>query len=165
MPVDDYELRILRSLRRIIRVVDIHSRKINSEFKTTVPQLLCLYSISRNPEQTMSDLAKDVNLGISTVNGIVDRLEVKALIKRIRGEKDRRKVFLELTRDGKKLVKNAPPLLQEQLSTRLKELPELEQAAISLSLEKIIQLMEGEHVDASPNLIPDGALNKETDST
>jgi len=160
--MEPYEFNILRSLRRIIRAVDIHSRKINTDFSVTVPQLLCLYSLARNPEQTMVELAEDVNLGASTINGIADRLEAKELIHRRRSEKDRRKVFLDLTEKGQQLVTDAPPMLQETLSARLNGLPELELAAISLALDKIVKLMEAEHIDASPNLIPGGPLNKET---
>ena len=160
---EDYEVRILRAMRRIIRRVDIHSRKINDTFKVTIPQLLCLYSLKRNPKQTMSQLAEDISLGTSTVGGIADRLEVKKLVKRRRSEKDRRKVFLNLTEKGKDLVEAAPPMLQETLATELKKLPELEQAAIALSLERIVKLMEAEHIDASPNLISNNSIKKSSE--
>ncbi len=162
--MEPYELTILRSLRKIIRVVDIHSRKINTQFQITVPQLLCLYSVARNPEHTMSELAHDINLGTSTVNGIVDRLEAKELICRRRSDKDRRKVFLDLTKKGKRLIHHAPPLLQETLSKKMAKLPELEQATISLALKTIVQLLDAEDIDASANLIPNDALNKENHS-
>ncbi len=152
--IQDYEARILLCMRRIIRRVDIHSRKINSTFNVTVPQLICLYSLQRNSEQTMSQLANDVSLGTSTVNGIADRLEGKGLVKRRRSEKDRRKVFLDLTEKGEDLVQAAPPMLQETLANELEKLPELERASIAISLERIVKLMEAEHIDASPNLIP-----------
>ncbi|ARN57484.1 MarR family winged helix-turn-helix transcriptional regulator [Sedimentisphaera salicampi] len=150
----DYEVRILRSVRRIIRAVDIHSRRINSKFNVTVPQMLCLYSLARRPEKTMSELSRDVNLGASTVNGIADRLEAKSLVRRQRSKKDRRKVYLELTDHGKEIIKKAPPLLQETVEKQLRKLPELEQAAIALSMERMVLLMEAEDIDASPNLLP-----------
>ncbi|MEA3428267.1 MAG: hypothetical protein U9Q84_03390, partial [Thermodesulfobacteriota bacterium] len=61
------EFRILRSLRRIIRAVDIHSRKLNIEFKITAPQKICLYWLARQGRMTLSELAKKVSLGVSTV--------------------------------------------------------------------------------------------------
>ncbi len=149
-----YGIRILRSLRRIIRAVDIHSRKLNTEFKITTPQMICLYSLAKQDEMTLSMLAADVNLGMSTVNGIVDRLESKGLLTRNRNPQDRRKVALSITEAGRELTHVAPQLLQNQFSDALKQLPELEQAAIALSLERVVELMEAEHLDASPNLVP-----------
>ncbi len=152
---EKYGLRILRAMRRIIRSVDIHSRKLNSEFKITAPQMICLYSVQRNGKMTLSELAGNVNLGKSTINGIVDRLEEKKLLVRQRCTKDRRKVYVVITEAGSKLTQSAPSLLQDRLATELKKLPELEQAAIALSLERIVQLMEAESLDASPNLLLD----------
>ena len=80
----------------------------------------------------MSQLANDVSLGTSTVNGIADRLEGKGLVKRRRSEKDRRKVFLDLTEKGEDLVQAAPPMLQETLAKELEKLPELERASIAI---------------------------------
>ncbi len=142
---ETFGLRIFRALRRIIRAVDIHSRKLNSEFKITAPQMICLYSLARQDKMTLSELAKEVSLGVSTVNGIVDRLEEKELLTRNRSKEDRRKVLLEPTDAGRELTIAAPSLLQNRFSDRLKNLPELEQAAIALSLERIVQLMEAEH--------------------
>lgn len=115
--------------------------------------MICLYSLQRQGKMTLSELADKVTLGKSTVNGIVDRLEEKKLLSRTRCTKDRRKVYVEITEPGKKLTERAPSLLQDRLATALKKLPELEQAAIALSLERIVQLMEADSLDASANLL------------
>jgi DNA-binding MarR family transcriptional regulator len=146
-------LRVLMALRRIIRSVDIYSRKLNSEFKITAPQLICLYSLSKKDGITLSALAKEVKLGISTVNGIVDRLEAKGLLTRTRSKTDRRQVTLSMTDQGRNVAKAAPALLQDRLADSLRQLPDLEQAAIALSLERVVDLMEANHLNTSPNLM------------
>ncbi len=151
---ETYGLSVLQSLRRIIRAVDIHSKKLSQEHRITAPQMICLYSLQKNAPMTQSQLAKDVDLGMSTINGIVDRLASKGWIIRTRDEEDRRKVFLELTDSGKVKAYEAPALLQDKLSVALQALPELEQAAIALSLERIVELMGVGHLDASGNLLP-----------
>ena len=105
-------------------------------------------------------MRKQVNLGVSTVNGIVDRLELKELAKRRRGNEDRRKVFVEITDKGIELTQSAPLLLQDKLSEALRGLPELEQAAIALSLERIVDLMGAGQLDASPNLLPNAHVQE-----
>lgn len=149
----DGEYRLLCALRRIIRAVDIYSRKLNSNLGLTTPQLLCLCTLSEADKMTLSELTKNVNLSGSTVNGIVDRLEIKKYLVRQRSSKDRRKVYLHMTDMGKDLVKKAPSLLQDKLSSEFGKLSQSEQVTITQALEKVVEMMELEKVDASPNLI------------
>jgi DNA-binding MarR family transcriptional regulator len=151
---ENYGVNVLKSLRRIIRSVDIHSKKLNQEYHITAPQMICLYSLQKNGAMTQSALAQDVDLGMSTVNGIIDRLETKGWIKRERDAVDRRKVFVEITESGTIQANGAPALLQDKLSDALQALPELEQAAIALSLERIVDLMGASRLEASSNLLP-----------
>lgn len=150
---DTCGFRILSAIRRIIRAVDIHSRKLNSEFNITTPQMICLYELMRNNGMTLSELTKAVSLNISTVNGIVDRLETKGLLTRQRSAVDRRKVLLHITDNGKRIIRKAPSLLQDRLASELRKLPELEQVTIAMSLERIVGLMEAQDIETSPNLV------------
>jgi DNA-binding MarR family transcriptional regulator len=153
-----YGFRILRAMRKVIRAVDIHSHKLNTEFKITAPQMICLYSLMQDGPMTLSALASSVSLSASTTNGIVDRLEAKGLLLRQRDHVDRRKVYLHITDAGRALTHQAPALLQDQLADALQKLPELEQAAIALSLERVVELMGAGHLDASPNLVPHDSI-------
>ncbi|MBU0483930.1 MAG: MarR family transcriptional regulator [Proteobacteria bacterium] len=154
MKNNDYEVRILSSLRRVIRSVDIYSKKLNTELGLTTPQLLCLHALAKSENMILTDLAREVNLGVSTVNGIIDRLEAKHLLTRNRSAEDRRKVSLEISFTGKEIIAKAPSLLQDKLSASLSELSDSEQLAITESLELVVKLMEAEKIDASPNLFP-----------
>ncbi|HOO56802.1 MAG TPA: MarR family transcriptional regulator [bacterium] len=146
-------------MRRIIRAVDIYSWKLNSKLGLTTPQLLCLKTVVETGEITLSKLTTLVNLSPSTVNGIVDRLEAKNFLIRKRSSGDRRKVFLEVTESGMEVVSRAPSLLQDKLSASLKALSVSEQSIIAESLEHIVELMEVEDIDASPNLISNMNIN------
>jgi DNA-binding MarR family transcriptional regulator len=156
---ETYGLRVLQALRRIIRAVDIHSRKLNHDFNITAPQMICLYSLDKAGQITQSELSEKVSMGISTINGVIDRLEKKGLVNRQRDTVDRRKVFVSVTDSGRELTKSAPLLLQDRFSNALRNLPELEQAAIALSLERVVKLMEAEHLETSPNLVPNSQIN------
>lgn len=151
---DGYDTRILRALRKIIRAIDIHSRKLNKEFNITTPQLICLHSLRDSGPMTLSQLASEVSLGTSTTTGIVDRLVSKQFVTRTRSEQDRRKISLVITETGRKLIESAPTLLQQQFMEALSQLPESEQAAITLSLENVVSLMDIAHLDTSLNLVP-----------
>ncbi len=155
VPETRYDLQILQAIRRIIRAVDIYSRKLKSEWELTAPQLICLTSIVQSGATTTTRVAKEVYLSASTVVGILDRLEARGLVTRRRDTKDRRIVNVEATQAGRELVESAPSALQDSLEEALKELPQLEQATIALSLQRIVDLMEAGHLEAAPILETD----------
>ncbi|MBN2644864.1 MAG: MarR family transcriptional regulator [Desulfuromonadaceae bacterium] len=160
VPLDSYDLRILQALRRIIRAVDIHSYKLASQHKITGPQLACLLAIQEKGPLTGGNLARAVYLSPSTIVGIVDRLEEKGLVLRQRSRTDRRQVQLSITDEGRQLIAEAPSLLQDTLAQALTALPESEQVSITLALEKLVDLMEARHIEASP-LLETGSLTSE----
>lgn len=141
------DLRILQSLRRIIRAVEIHSRHLAMKYHITGHQLVCLMIINDNGPIAEGAVARLSHLSSSTVVGILDRLEEKGLVKRERSQQDRRRVYVTATANGKKLATKGPSPLQDRLAAGLKELPDLEQAAIALSLERIVDLMEPPQLD------------------
>jgi DNA-binding MarR family transcriptional regulator len=136
------DLRILQALRRIIRAVEVHSRKLEASYDVTSAQLLCLMAIKERGPLTLSAIARNVFMSSSTLVGIVDRLERKGWVVRRRGTHDRREVSVSLTDPGRLLLDQAPSPLQDQLAEALQKLPELEQVAIAMSLERVVELME-----------------------
>jgi len=134
--------RLLVALRRIMHFVDAYSKKLAVEHRITGPQLICLYSIVREGPLSLSELGGRVSLSMSTVNGIVDRLEYKGLVVRERKDRDRRKVLVTATDTGRKLTAQAPLPLQDHLAQAIAGLPELEQVSIALSFERVVEMME-----------------------
>ena len=149
---DRLDLRILQAFRRIIRAIDLHSRKLVAGFKITGPQLWCLLAIEESGPITSVELSRRVNLSPSTIVGILDRLEEKGLLIRERSIQDRRRVFLKTTDAGRALARKAPLPLQERLIEALRKLPEVEQRTITDSLEKVVEMLHAESLSAAPVL-------------
>lgn len=151
MPIDE---NILRSIRRIIRATDLHSRRLASEHCLTTPQLLCLRLLTQEGPLTPGSVAKEMYLSQATVTGILDRLERRGLVERRRDQADRRKVSIHLTPEGATAVKQAPLPLQERFATRLEALSNDERQEIERVLAKVVDLMEAQGVDAAPVIAP-----------
>jgi len=133
---------ILFELRKIIRLLDLHSRQLSRNYALTGPQLVLLRQIVRQEGITMSALASDSSLSNATVTGIVDRLEQRGLVTRRRGAKDRRQVLLMPTEAGRALcVQGGPPLLQEQFTRALSGLETWEQAQMVAVLSRLAAMM------------------------
>lgn len=159
IPGQRHDLRILQSLRRIVRSIDIHSRKLSMRHDVTAPQLITLLAICGQGPLTIAKLSKEVHLSPSTLVGIIDRLEGKKLVTRQRSVADRRKVMIQVTEQGKKFAEDAPSPLQETLAKALVDLSDLEQSTIALSLERIVELMEAKELDAAP-ILQTGAIEE-----
>ena len=153
-----YDLRILRALRRIIHSVDLYSKELATTNKITAPQLICLLHVVNNGPVSATAIGREVHLSPSTVVGILDRLEEKGLVERQRSREDRRIVRVTATRAGVELSQTAPSPLQQTLANALGKLPELEQATMALSLERIVALMEAPEVDAAA-ILATGPIN------
>ena len=152
-PVGD---EILRSIRRIIRGVTIHSKKMYRDIGLTMPQYICLKVIgtTESPELTVSQVARHADLSPATVTGILDRLEGHGLVVRERRSKDRRKVCLSITDKGQDKLDNLPSSLQERSVGRINSLAEGERIALLGSLHLLVEMVEASNLDASPILAP-----------
>lgn len=135
-------IRILHSIRRITRAVDLYSKKLVLEFGITAPQLMVLDEIVAKGAMMVRSVASEIHLSASTLVGIVDRLEAKGLARRERTAPDRRKVLIAATEAGRSLVARAPSALQGTLAEALQHLSAEEQIMIARSLEKVVDLME-----------------------
>lgn len=149
---------VLISLRRVIRATDLHSKQLVKTTGLTAPQLLLLQAIRDNGDVTIGEVAKKISLSQATVTTILDRLEKRELVKRVRSTKDKRRVHVYLTDKASEILKDAPVPLQEQFSAQFNDLELWEQTMIISSLQRIAQMMDAEHIDASP-VLDVGALD------
>jgi DNA-binding MarR family transcriptional regulator len=128
------------------------SERLSKEFGLTTPQLLILRSIRDLGDVTIGLLSNEVNLSQATVTTIIDRLEDRGLVSRRRSEQDRRKVYTTLTREGKKILKNAPAPIQEEFINSFQDLNDWEQSLILSTVQRVAAMMDAGKIDAAPLL-------------
>lgn len=146
------EDRIIAALRRIIRAIDLHSRRLAERYGLTWPQLAVLREAERLGATSAGDLARAANLSQATVTGILDRLERRGLVTRRRSGEDRRSVIVEMTEAGVSLLRGAPSLLQDRFREELEKLEQWEQTMILGTLQRIAHMMEAPGIEAAPML-------------
>lgn len=152
---------VLVALRRVIRATDLHSKHLAKTTGLTAPQILLLQAIRDKGEVTIGELANEVSLSQATVTTILDRLEKRNLVYRERSEEDKRKVHAYLTDEAAEVLKNAPMPLQEHFAKQFNDLHDWEQTLIISALQRIAQMMDAEHIDASP-VLDVGKLDRQT---
>ena len=143
---------LLIALRKVIRAIDLHSKHLSKTSGLTSPQLLIMLEIDKVAGVNSSQVAKSVNLSAATVTNILDRLENKNLISRVRDTQDKRKVGLYLTDNGKALLVKAPQALQEHFIDKFSSLAQWEQSQLLSSMERLSEMMDANEIDAAPLL-------------
>lgn len=140
---------IMYDLRKIFKAIQQYSEQVLKEFGVTGPQLWALRIIYNESRFSMGDLSDKMYLHMSTVSGIMDRLEKKGYVERKRDSTDRRVVKISLTKEGKRLVQRAPTAAQGRLLHGLENLSKPQVLNIRSSFEKVVRLMEIENVKAT----------------
>ncbi len=150
--MEKYE-QLLISLRRVIRAIDIHSRQLNKHSGLTGPQLMVMQKIAQLDAPLAKTVAEEITLSPATVTTIIDRLEGRGLVIRLRSETDKRKVHLYLSDAGRALLQDSPKPLQDHFIKRYQNLEEWEQSQLLSAVERIATMMDADKIDAAPMLL------------
>ncbi|WP_199611966.1 MarR family winged helix-turn-helix transcriptional regulator [Flocculibacter collagenilyticus] len=140
------------SLRRVIRAIDLYSKKLSKETGLTSPQLIVLQEIAAGKGIMVKQIAENINLSSATVTSILDRLESRGLVTRERSTADKRKVDLFLTDRGNEVLSSAPKPLQDHFINRFEGLDEWEQTQMVATMQRLAKMMDAEELDAAPLL-------------
>ncbi|WP_114088136.1 MarR family winged helix-turn-helix transcriptional regulator [Thalassospira profundimaris] len=143
-------LDVLVALRQIIRASDLHSKHVMKVCGLTVPQLVVLLAIQELGNVTVKEISRHVSLSQATVTTILNRLEERNFVRRVRNTTDKRVVNSCLTEKGAEMIRNTPPLLDDDFMDRFEGLKDNERGRIVTSLKKIAMLMEGDDVNLRP---------------
>jgi DNA-binding MarR family transcriptional regulator len=143
---------ILINIRKIVRALNLESKRILKEFGVSIPQILCLGYLSEQEgyKATHKDVANYLNLNSSTVTGIITRLEKKGFVARLPKMGDKRITYIALTSKGFHVLENTPGLLHDLLTSKLPELAPDTLTQIDKSLEILINCLGIEKTEASP---------------
>ncbi|MEX1383229.1 MarR family winged helix-turn-helix transcriptional regulator [Lutibacter sp.] len=143
---------ILIRLRKIVRSVNLESKRVEKEQGVSIPQLLCLQFLAEQEDYrtNAAKLKTFLNLNASTISGILRRLEKKGFIAKLPKASDKRVTLISLTANGMDLLQSAPITFQQKLSEKLQALPPEKLQTIIEGIDLLTQIMEVEELDASP---------------
>lgn len=101
---------IFRLIKQITNNYHSYICEKSKGYGYTVPQMILMRQVYLHPEITLRELSERMGLAKSTVSGIVDRLEARNAVMRVRDEVDRRAVKISLApamleyKEGIKLI-------------------------------------------------------------
>lgn len=143
---------LLVALRKVIRAIDIRSKELSRDVGLTGPQLIVLQQVGKNPGVMVKEIAQNITLSPATVTSILDRMESRGHVNRVRSTQDKRKVGVFLTDVGQSLLDKAPLPLQEHFLNRFNAIEEWEQSQMVATMQRIATMMDAQKIDAAPVL-------------
>jgi DNA-binding MarR family transcriptional regulator len=99
-------------MRRILSAIS-QSVEVNlcDPGSPTYPQWIPLHKLHMGHATTVAELARECQLDTGAMTRLLDRLEAKDLVRRVRSVSDRRVVNIELTDEGRAAAEEVPHLL------------------------------------------------------
>jgi DNA-binding MarR family transcriptional regulator len=134
----------MKSLPRIFEAIRDYSKNVSAKFGVTGPQLRVLETIAQDGSLPLGELSRKMYLHPSTISGVIDRLEDKRYVARVRDSNtgDRRIINVQLTLKGKRLVSKAPNPIQGKMLYGLRKLKKGELNIIHQSVQKLVKIIE-----------------------
>jgi DNA-binding MarR family transcriptional regulator len=103
--------------------------------------------LDRHGEMPMSRLADMLDVSLSNASGVIDRLEERGFIERVRVPSDRRVVLVRATDQGRRAMADLEVLKDEMLQKVIDRLDEGQLARLALSLTDLRTALTGAFAD------------------
>jgi DNA-binding MarR family transcriptional regulator len=135
-PVD-----IANRLRPVLLHLNRHLRREVHASGVSAGQLSILGLIAGNPGIGVADLASREGTSMPSICTHIDRLEASGLVTRRQAERDRRRVDLEVTPEGERVLKVIRNKRTAWLSARLTRLADTDLAAVAAAIAPLEALL------------------------
>lgn len=155
--------RILDSIRRLVRFLRINDRASQTQVGLSGAQLFVLQELGRTPALSLSEVAQRTMTDQSSVSVVVTRLVDAGFVTRDRDPDDGRRLVLNLTTNGKAVLKRAPVAPQERILEAMERFPAQDRKRFAEVFARLIEEI-GEGGGTVPMIEFDDARGKRTKS-
>lgn len=124
-------------LYRTLDAVMPRFRRIFNQFGITEQQWRVLRVLVDEPEPALRELAVHTLIPAPSLVGVIDRLEKNGLVARQRCSRDRRRVMIRMTGQGRRLQAELAPLVARAYTELMQSLAPREWIRLLESLEKL----------------------------
>jgi DNA-binding MarR family transcriptional regulator len=133
---------VANGLRPLLLQLNRRLRRELAPLGITGGQASLLHAIKTHPGIGVRELADLEGVSAPAMTAYVDRLQAAGVLARRRSERDRRRVELELTEDGLRVLRSARSRRTAWLAARLRRLDARELASVEAALPALRRLLE-----------------------
>jgi DNA-binding MarR family transcriptional regulator len=139
----------LTAMRKILRTTELNSKALMRETGLTPSQLIFMQLLEQEKEQTAGHVASRMGITQATTTALIQKLETLGMIRRRKGEHDRRQVWLSLTEQGQAALSIAPDGVHARFQEQFSGLADWEQAMLVAALERVAAMLGDEDPEAA----------------
>lgn len=143
---------VLRLLREIMHRADMRSRRLLREIGLSATQAGVLRALSDGEPKSAGALARDLSLTGATLSGVLDRLQGRGFVERLRGEPDKRRVDVRILPAGRERLEEIPRYFHDHFTQTFGKLPASDQHRILHALREVAGMFGGENAPPVPPL-------------
>ena len=133
---------VAEELRPVILRLGRHLRRETEQLGVTSHQATLLWLVKSRPGLSLRELAHAEGISAPSLSAHVDRLETAGLLRRVRSQDDRRRVGLELTPDGRAILKRVRARRTTWLADRLAHLSDEDRERVKAALPALRRMLE-----------------------
>lgn len=111
----------------------------------SVTEAHTIEAIGMYEAKTMTEVAKSLNITVSTLTAAINNLVKKGYVARFRSENDRRVVKIQLTKKGRLLYRVHDKFHSDMVKSSIQGLTEEEEVVLSKSLSKLNQFLQDKY--------------------
>jgi DNA-binding MarR family transcriptional regulator len=134
---------LANELRPLVLQLHRHLRRELAPLGITAGQAALLHAIRTHAGVGVRELADREGVSPPRVTAAIDRLEADGLVRRTRSVADRRRVCLEVTDEGVRVLRSARRRRTAWLAARLAALAPGDRRALAAALPALRRLLEG----------------------
>lgn len=131
------EQAVIADFRAIVHRINHFAAQVDKQCGISSTQLWALREITEKPGIRVSGISAALAIHPSTASNLLDKLEVKKLIRRARSNTDQRAVSLHPTAAGKRIVLKAPGKSSNAFNAALANLSDAQVNALSRSIHAL----------------------------
>ena len=139
----------VRSIRQIVRVLRVASRKTESTAGISAAQLFVLQQLGDGTALSLNELAERTLTDRTSVAWVVDRLRAQRLVDRTTDPSDRRRAAVQITAAGRRILRRAPDAPTTALVAALRRLDDRELTGLARSLRRLTEVLRAAGEPAS----------------
>jgi DNA-binding MarR family transcriptional regulator len=128
--------RSMNAVRSIVRALRINTRAIELKMGISLAQLFVLQQLAERSASSLNELADRTATHQSSVSVVVRRLVERGFVSRTSSATDKRRIEIELTPQGRKLLEGAPTTIQTQMMNALQRLQPSDRTSLAELLER-----------------------------
>jgi DNA-binding MarR family transcriptional regulator len=130
-------------IRRLQQIAVALFLEETAEFQITPVQFAALFTVREHPGIDQRTLAETIGFDVSTIGGVIDRLERRGLLTRSASLEDRRAKVLRATADGNRLLEQIAPGMLRAQQRILDPLPVRQRSSFLRMLQTVVDANNG----------------------